>query len=75
VASSRRCAERLGSRHGGGQRGLVDADGLASRAGGSAFAGAGLWARSGSALGCAVAEQGPEGAEAAQDRAFSDTLE
>jgi hypothetical protein len=27
-------------------------------------------ARSGSALGCAVAEQGTEGAEAVQDRAF-----
>jgi len=41
---------------------------------GAAFAGAGLLARSGSALGCAVAEQGTEGAEAVQDRAFSDTL-
>jgi hypothetical protein len=31
-------------------------------------------ARSGSALGCAVAEQGPEGAEAVQDRAFQTPL-
>jgi hypothetical protein len=35
--------------------------------------GVGLLARSGSALGCAVAEQGTEGAEAVQDRAFSDS--
>jgi hypothetical protein len=74
VASSRRCAERFGSLHGGGQRGLVDADGLASRAGGSAFAGAGLWAF-GFGPGLCGGGAGTEGAEAVQDRAFSDTLE
>ena len=75
MAPSHCCAERSGSLDGSGQRGLVDADGLASRAGGSAFAGGGAvgafgvrpWAG-------AVAEQGMEGTEAVQDRAFSDTL-